>query len=115
MLVLSSDNVISFFMVLLSCASLLILFANAIESIRKIRKPKDDRENALLQQQLDCKNKFSKDYDRLNEHEKRITYVEETNKVLCEGIHALLEHELYDGNTDEMRAASAALFSHLNK
>lgn len=112
---LTSDNVLVFLLVLVSLSTLFILFVNVIEAVHKLKKPQENKESILASQQEECKKRFAHDYRILDDHSKRIEGVEETTKVLCAGIHALLEHELHNGNSDEMQAASAALFKHLNK
>ena len=113
--VLTSDNLLIFLLILVALATLFILFVNVVESARKLKKPQENKENNLTSHQDECQKRFDHDYQMLNDHAERIEDVEETTHVLCAGIHALLEHELHNGNSDEMRAASDVLFRHLNK
>lgn len=112
---LTGDNLLIFLLVLVAVATLFILFVNVIDAVRKLRKPQESRENNLVNRQEECEKRFARDYRMLDDHGRRIECVEETTRVLCAGIHALLEHQLHNGNSDEMRAASEALFRHLNK
>lgn len=112
---LTGDHIFIFLMVLVAIATLLILTGNAVEAVRKLRRPQEKKEDILERRQSECAKMFDRDFKRLNEHALRIEAVEETTRVLCTGMHALLEHELHNGNADEMRQASAALFDHLNK
>jgi hypothetical protein len=112
---LTSNNLLTFLLVLVALATLFILFFNVVEAVHKLKKPQENKENNLMIRQGECEKRFARDYRVLDEHTRRIEDVEETNHVLCAGIHALLEHELHNGNSDEMRAASEALFKHLNK
>lgn len=112
---LTGNNLLTFLLVLVTLATLFILFVNVVDSARKLKKPQENKENSLVSHQEECERRFSRDFRMLDEHSKRIENVEETTRVLCAGIHALLEHELHNGNSDEMRRASEALFKHLNK
>lgn len=113
--VLTGNNILIFLLVLVALATLFILFANVVESARKLKKPQENKENSLASHQEACEKRFARDYRILDEHTKQIEEVKETNRVLCAGVHALLEHELHNGNSDEMRQASDDLFKHLNK
>lgn len=43
---------------------------------------------------------------RLMEHDRAIKDLHDGQSVLCRGVQALLDHELHNGNEDEMRSAS---------
>lgn len=113
--VLTSDNLLVFLLVLVALATLFILFSNVVEAARKLKKPQENKENSLASHQEACEKRFDRDYRILDEHTRQIEDVKETNRVLCAGVHALLEHALHNGNSDEMQKASTALFKHLNK
>lgn len=112
---LTGDHLMIFLLVVVAITTLFILFVNAAEAMRKLKRPQEKKEDILESRQSECAKMFDRDFKRLNEHTERIEAVEETTRILCAGIHALLEHELHNGNADEMRQASAALFDHLNK
>lgn len=111
---LTGANLTTFLLVLVALAGLFILFSNVVEAARKLRKPQEKKETSLTEHQEACEKRFAADYKRFAALENRMQYQEDTSKVLCAGIHALLEHELHNGNADEMRRASADLFDHLN-
>lgn len=50
--------------------------------------------------------KLSMDKLRLDEHEKRLADLRNGLMASCAGVQALLEHELHNGNADEMQSAS---------
>lgn len=112
---LTGDHLMIFLLVVVAITTLFILFVNAAEAMRKLKRPQEKKEDILESRQSECAKMFDRDFKRLNEHSERIEAVEETTRVLCTGMHALLEHELHNGNADEMRQASAALFDHLNR
>ena len=111
----SPDNLTTFLLVLVALAGLFILFVNVVEAGRKLRKPKETEKTSLSEHQESCERRFEADYKRFSELERRMLYQEETSQVLCAGMHALLEHELHNGNANEMQRASNDLFNHLNK
>ncbi len=49
------------------------------------------------------------DKRRLDKHDKAIEALQEGQKVTCEGVQALLNHALHNGNSDEMQRASTDL------
>ena len=114
-IVTADGNLTTFLLVLVALAGLFILFVNVIEAGRKLRKPKETERTTLTEHQEACEKRFEADYKRFTDLEKRMAYQEETSQVLCAGMHALLEHELHNGNANEMQRASNDLFNHLNK
>ena len=50
--------------------------------------------------------KLGTDKLRLDEHEKRLADLRNGLMASCAGVQALLEHELHNGNADEMQLAS---------
>lgn len=59
-----------------------------------------------MQTVTENRKKLDTDKRRLDEHEKAIADLQEGQKYLCLGVQALLEHELHNGNSDEMQEAS---------
>lgn len=112
--VLTGANLTTALMVLVALAGLYILACNVVESTRKLRGSKATQAETLADHQAECSRRFERDFSRLGALETRMAQQEETSKVLCAGLRALLEHELHNGNADEMRAASDNLFRHLN-
>ena len=63
---------------------------------------------------------LKKDKDRLDDHDGRISALEkglqktqEGQRVTMEGVMALLEHELHNGNSQQMEDASRKIQAHL--
>ena len=63
---------------------------------------------------------LKKDKDRLDDHDGRISALEkglqktqEGQRVTMEGVMALLEHELHNGNSQQMEEASRKIQAHL--
>ena len=49
--------------------------------------------------------KLAKDKERLDDHEMSLKELKEGQQVVCAGVMALLDHELHNGNTDQMQKA----------
>lgn len=80
-------------------AAALVAFALAVWGlIDKIRKVAKEREET--RRMLDNDNR-------------RINSLEEGQRAVCRGVLALLNHELHNGNTDEMEAAQAGINTYL--
>ena len=73
-----------------------------VNLIRGWVKPVKDRETSV-------DHMLATDKARLDAHEKEIAELRDGQKVLCGGLQALLEHELHNGNANEMQEASKAL------
>lgn len=59
--------------------------------------------------------KLENDYQRLNEHDDAIKKQQECQQLLCAGVMALLDHELHNGNSDQMQKARDAFDHYLQK
>ena len=112
--VLTHENLITFLLVLVALMWVAERIMSFVERVKKWRRPQEVREENLNSQQETCRKKFDRDRAELDKHAERLDDLESGQAVMCNGIHALLEHALHNGNSDEMRAASAALFSYLN-
>lgn len=111
---LTHENLITFILVLVALLWVAERIMSFVERLKKWRRPQEMRDENLSSQQEACRKKFDRDRVELDKHAERLDDLESGQAVMCNGIHALLEHALHNGNSDEMRAASAALFSYLN-
>ncbi len=112
---LSAPNMASFLTVLVGLAGLYILVCQVVESTRKLTKNRKQQENSFDSRVSECDRRFKADLSAIRDLEKRTTALEEGQRVQCAGVHALLEHELHNGNAEEMKDASKELFDYLNK
>ena len=62
----------------------------------------------------DTAKKLATDKARLDEHERSIDDLREGQQVLCSGILALLDHELHNGNSDQMQDARDGIMNYLS-
>ncbi len=66
------------------------------------------------QPERDIFEKLRADKASLDRHDKDIRTLQEGQKVVCEGLAALLDHELHNGNTDQMQQAKNGLTKYLS-
>lgn len=113
--ILSKSNYLFvFFAVLIALAGLVILASKLVEAVRIFKKPLDKKETSLENHQEACERRFNRDKQELDNHRQRIEALEAGQRVQCQALHALLEHAIHNGNTDEMKEASKELFNHMN-
>lgn len=84
----------------------LVVLAGGILSLAKnwrdLRKPSDD----LVKWRRDTDEKLDRDNKRLNT-------LEDGNKVLCQGMLAMLNHEITGNSIDKLRIAQEAMQNYL--
>lgn len=108
------SNISTALAVFVALLGLIILIGNAVDALRKIRKPREKKEESLQTHQEACGKKFAADQRMLERHERDIGNLQDGQRVICAALHELLEHELHNGNSDKMRKASSDLFDYLN-
>lgn len=82
---------------IIAVAAAIGTIGKAIDVIKSWRKPSIDSDTIR----------------RLDQHDKDIADLRKGTENLCLGVKALLNHELHDGNSDEMEQASRDLDSWL--
>lgn len=108
------SNISTALAVFVALLGLIILIGNAVDALRKIRKPREKKEESLQTHQEACGKKFAADQRMLERHDRDIGNLQDGQRVICAALHELLEHELHNGNSDKMRKASSDLFDYLN-
>lgn len=92
----------NFFSVLLVILAIIVLVANAIKALKEWRKPHNDLET------------WRRDVDqKLNRDNKRLTDLEEGNRVICRGILAMLSHEINGNANDKLLASQQEITDYL--
>ena len=61
----------------------------------------------------DTAKKLATDKQRLDDHDKAIEKLQESNQAICSALLALLDHELHNGNADQMQKARDTLMNYL--
>ena len=80
--------------VLLAVFAAIITIDKVIDIIKRWRAPSTDTAKKLATDKL-----------RLDEHEKEISMLQKSNQIIMASLMALLDHELHNGNTDQMQQA----------
>ena len=111
----TGGNIATTLTVLAALLGVIILVGNAVDAIRKMRKPREQKAETLEAHQEACGKRFAADRKLLETHDRDIDNLKEGQRVMCAALHELLEHELHNGNSDKMRQASSDLFDYLNR
>lgn len=88
--------------VLLAVFAAIITVDKFLDVIKKWKAPGDD-----------TRKKLENDKDRLDAHDRSITDLQTSNHVLCNGVVALLDHELHNGNSKQMQDARDDIMKYL--
>ena len=100
---ITADQIMNSISVALIIMAAMITIDKVIDIVRKWKKP-----------QVDVLEKLKNDKDRLDEQEKKIEKLEKGVQVINQGVCALLDHELHNGNGDQMDKARNAINDYLN-
>ena len=82
-------------LVFLAICAAIVTIGKAIETIKKIKVPSTDIMTML-----------ANDKHKLEQHDKELIDLKDGLQQMCSGVVALLNHELRDGNSDEMDQAA---------
>ena len=99
---ITPDQMMNAIVVILAVLSAITVIDKAVDVIKKWRTPSTDTARKLANDKI-----------RLDDHEKAIRELRESNQVLCAGLMALLDHELHNGNTDQMQKARDNIMQYL--
>lgn len=83
--------------IIVICSGIVVII-NAIKGVKGILKPIKDIEN-----------KLTKHDELLHSDYKRLTSVEESNKIICKCMLALLEHQITGNSVEKLRLAKKDL------
>ena len=88
--------------VVLAILAAIVTIDKVIDIIKKWKAPTTDTAK-----------KLALDKQRLDDHDEEIKGLKEGQQVLCSGLLALLDHELHNGNTDQMQKARDDIMTYL--
>lgn len=89
--------------VILAVFAAIITIDKVIDIMKKWKAPSTDTYKKLANDKI-----------RLDDHSESIAELQESTRVLCNGVIALLDHELHNGNTDQMQDARDDLMDYLS-
>ena len=108
---LTTQNIISFGVVLAELIGLIVLLSNGKKALDSFRQPRVELEN-----RLDKHDEYlAADKRRIEALEKRMDDSDDAFEVVMQALIALLGHELHNGNTEEMQDALGALNKYLTR
>jgi hypothetical protein len=117
--VFQESNLLIFLAVFIGACVCIVAVTGAIKGIRDVRKPARQQAEQADNHVATC---LRNDNDRLNDLTRRVESLERESKdmhkgqrALIFGVQALLEHELHNGNADQMQEASSGLSSYLRE
>ena len=99
--------------IVLTAASAIVLLSNAAEKIAKAVKAAKAPEQRQDDEISEIKTRLSKLETKLSKDEDQLKDTKECNRVLTEGMLALLEHGINGNNIDQMRKAKKGVESYL--
>lgn len=100
----SPDELMHAAYVVLAVLAAIITIDKVMDIIKKWRAPTSDTEK-----------KLANDKKRLDEHDEAIKVLQESIPVICSTLLALLDHELHNGNADQMQKARDGMMDYLSK
>ena len=101
---ITPDQFMSAIVVLLAIFAAIATVDKVIDIVRKWRTPTAETTKML-----------ANDKRRLDDHEEAIENLRESIPVICSTLLALLDHELHNGNTDQMEMARNEMMAYLSK
>lgn len=101
---------------------LFVIVVNAVEKWRSLRKPKEEKATQTEERFKSIEDKLANDKARLDGIDHRMNLLARDADdiytgfgVMCKALGALLDHELHNGNADQMQDASCALNTYLTR
>lgn len=99
---ITPDKLWNAMLVVLALFAAIVTVDKFIDIIKKWRTPTTDTAK-----------KLATDKQRLDDHDKAIEKLQESNQAICSALLALLDHELHNGNADQMQKARDTLMDYL--
>lgn len=99
---ITPDQLMTTVIVLLAVFAAIVTVDKVIDVFKKWNAPAADTAKML-----------ANDKRRLEEHDAAISALQDSNRVLCGGILALLDHELHNGNATQMEKARDDIMGYL--
>lgn len=100
---ISADQLMNTVVVILAVLAAIVAIDKAADVFKKWKSPEKEMSEKLRADKL-----------KLDEHERDLAYLKKGQEVLCSGVVALLDHQLHNGNTDQMQDARDELQKYLS-
>ena len=99
---LSADQILNAIVVILAILAAIVAVDKFVDVIKKWKAPEKD-----------VISKLQSDKKDIERHEKDIQTLKDGQKAMCSGVIALLDHQLHNGNTDQMEQAKHEITEYL--
>ena len=99
---ITPDQMMNTIVVILAVLSAITVVDKAADVIKKWRTPSTDTARKLANDKM-----------RLDDHEAAIKELKEGQQVICAGVMAQLDHELHNGNAEQMQKARDDIMQYL--
>lgn len=96
------NQLVTFIVVLLAIAGGITVIGNAAKTLRDWFKPATDLQSRMEQAE-----------SHIDNDNKRLNSLEESNKLLLRGMNVLIEHEVTGNHTEELERVQADITSYL--
>lgn len=106
---ITTDKLLLALGVLLTLVGAYNTFAAARKNARAERERHDKPTQVLATDVAEINRKLATDKLRLDGHDEKLADLKAGQIAMCAGVQALLEHELHNGNADEMQQASRGI------
>lgn len=106
---LTADKIVLALGVLLVLIGAYNTFATARKNARAEKERHDKPTHDLGVEVVEINRKLGVDKLRLDGHDEKLADLKTGLMAICAGVQALLEHELHNGNADEMTRASKGI------
>lgn len=103
------DSIYSALLVFLAICGAVTVVGKAVDTVKGWRKPRQVANDAVGDVLANHSERLDRDKRRLDKHDDDLDDLKEGVRVQCVAIKALLEHELHNGNSTEMKDASDGL------
>lgn len=100
---ITPDQMMNAVVVILAVFAAIVAVDKFADVIKKWKSPEKDMYEKLRSDKL-----------KLDEHERELIALKDGQQVLCSGIVALLDHQLHNGNTDQMEKARNGINDYLS-
>ena len=100
------DDIYKALLVILAVCGAIITVGKALDVIKGWRKPALDTEKSVEE-------KLASDKLTLDRHEKEIAGLQQGQSLMLQGITALLDHAIHNGNSDQMEKAQHDITNYL--
>ena len=101
---ITPDELMHAVVVVLAVFAAIVTIDKVIDIVKKWRTPTTDTAKKLAMDKV-----------RLDNHEEAINDLKESQQVICSALLAILDHELHNGNGEQMKKARDEMMQYLSK